>query len=577
MLHFIVRLLHFSGEYAWRIKLSFLFSFFDSMLFNVPVFISVFLFVQALDKTLNAAHAVIYGIAILSSLMIRCAFRRIFVALESGAGYEICQRERLSIGNYLRRFPMGYFSDGNIGNITSAITVDLLFVEEHGMAALDKVMNGYCSILASCLFLLLIDWPLALAAAMITLLAMAVLEWVQKVGGQQSAIRQRQSAQLTDAVLEYVKGISVIKAFHMDGDKAKRLKDTIRDTCNRAITYEEAFALPNAAYQLCFSIGTAIMVFLIVLRYLEGNIELPVTIMLSVFAFHLFRPVQALGSLTSQVRIMEACLNRYEALKEIDTLPEGEHDIEAEEFDIEFQNVSFSYGQEEVIHDVSFTVPGKSMTALVGYSGSGKSTIVNLIVRFWEVQQGAVMVGGVNIKELTDDNLLKHISMVFQKVYLFQDTIANNIRFGKPEAAMDEIILAARAAYCHDFIMALPKGYDTIVGEGGSSLSGGEKQRISIARAILKAAPIILLDEATASIDPENEHLIQQALAGLTRGKTVIAIAHRLNTIRHADQILVIDDGRLVQKGTHDELVAQNGVYQRFVSIRQNAESWVIT
>ena len=296
-----------------------------------------------------------------------------------------------------------------------------------------------------------------------------------------------------------------------------------------------------------------------------------------VFAFHLFRPVQTLGSLTSQIRIMEACLNRYEALKEIDTLQDGENDTKVKRFDIEFQNVSFSYGEEEVIHDVSFNVPEQSMTALVGYSGSGKSTIANLIVRFWDVQQGSVIVGGINVKELTYDNLLKNISMVFQKVYLFQDTIANNIRFGKPQASMDEIIFAAKAAGCHDFIMALPEGYDTIVGEGGSSLSGGEKQRISIARAILKDAPIILLDEATASIDPENEHLIQRALARLTHGKTVIAIAHRLNTIRHADQILVIDDGRLVQKGTHDELVAQDGVYKRFVSIRQNAENWVIS
>ena len=236
MLNFIMRLLRFSGKYAWRIKLSFLFSFLDSMLFNVPVFISLSIFVQALNNTLNFTHAVIYGIVILSSLIIRCVFRRIFVALESGAGYEICERERLSTGNYLKRFPMGYFSDGNIGNITSAITVDLLFVEEHGMAALDKVMNGYCSILVGCLFLLFIDVPLALSAVIITFIAMMVLEWVQKVGSKQSAIRQQQSAQLTDAVLEYVKGISVIKAFHMFGDKAKRMKDTIKDTCNRAIT-----------------------------------------------------------------------------------------------------------------------------------------------------------------------------------------------------------------------------------------------------------------------------------------------------------------------------------------------------
>ena len=318
------------------------------------------------------------------------------------------------------------------------------------------------------------------------------------------------------------------------------------------------------------------MVFLAAFRYIQGNIELPAAMMLLIYAFHLFRPVQALGSLTSQIRIMEACLNRYERLKKTDTLDECGRDMEIQRFDIEFQNVSFSYGQDEVIRDVSFTVQEGSMTALVGYSGSGKSTIANLIVRFWDVQHGSIKIGGIDIKEMTCDSLLKNISMVFQKVYLFQDTIANNIRFGKPDASMDEVISAAKAACCHNFIISLPKGYDTVVSESGSSLSGGEKQRISIARAILKDAPVILLDEATASIDPENEHLIQQALARLTQGKTVIAIAHRLTTVRHADQILVVDEGRLVQQGTHDELVTQDGVYRRFVSIRKKAESWNI-
>lgn len=577
MINFIGRLLNFSKEYAWRIKLSFLFSFMDSMLFNVPVFVAFSVFIRAIEGTLKLTDAIFYGLAILFSLVIRCIFRRIFVTLESGTGYKICERERLAIGNILKRFPMGYFSDGNIGNITSAVTVDLLFVEEHGMAALDKVINGYCSILIGCLFLIFIDWPLALSAAAITIIAMVVLEWVQKVGSEQSAIRQQQSAELTDAVLEYVKGISVIKAFNMTRDKAKRIKDTIKDTCNHSIMYEEKFMLPNFAYQLCFSVGVAIMIFLIEFRYIHANIEFPVAMMLVIYAFYLFRPVQALGSLTSQIRIMEACLNRYEMLKEIDILEESGDDVQIQQFDIEFQNVSFSYENDDVIHDISFKVPEKSMAALVGYSGSGKSTIANLIVRFWDVQHGSVMIGGTDIKEISCESLLKNIAMVFQKVYLFQDTIKNNISFGKPNASMDEIISSAKAACCHDFIMALPEGYNTVVCEGGSSLSGGEKQRISIARAILKDASIILMDEATASIDPENEHLIQNALASLTQGKTVITIAHRLNTIRNADQILVMDDGRLVQKGTHDELIIQDGVYRQFVSIREEAESWGIS
>lgn len=246
------------------------------------------------------------------------------------------------------------------------------------------------------------------------------------------------------------------------------------------------------------------------------------------------------------------------------------------QFKIEFEDVEFSYGTDVVLDHVSFCVPERSVTALVGPSGAGKSTIANLIMRLWDVQKGTVCIGGIDVRDLTTDALLGHISTVFQKVYLFNDTIENNIRFGNPHATHEEIIEAARKARCHDFILNLPEGYKTVVGEGGSTLSGGERQRISIARAILKNAPIVILDEATASIDPENEHLIQQAISELTMGKTVLVIAHRLATIEHADQILVVDQGRIVQKGTHQKLICQNGLYRRFIEIRERAEGWSI-
>ena len=236
----------------------------------------------------------------------------------------------------------------------------------------------------------------------------------------------------------------------------------------------------------------------------------------------------------------------------------------------------FGYGEIEVLHNLSFQIPQNTTTAIVGPSGSGKSTICNLITRFYDVNSGSVKIGGHDVREFTCDSLLKNISMVFQNVYLFNDTIRNNIKFGKSDATEDEIIEAAKKACCHDFIMALPEGYDTMIGEGGSSLSGGEKQRISIARAILKNAPIILLDEATASIDPENEHLIQQAISELIQGKTIVTIAHRLATIENADQILVVDHGKIVQKGTHDQLIQKKGIYRSFINIRERAEGWSI-
>ena len=234
-----------------------------------------------------------------------------------------------------------------------------------------------------------------------------------------------------------------------------------------------------------------------------------------------------------------------------------------ERFDVALSHVSFGYGGREVLHDVSFTAPQGTTTAIVGPSGSGKSTICNLVARFYDVNAGSVSVGGHDVREFTCESLLRNISMVFQTVYLFHDTVENNIKFGCPDATHEQVVAAAKAA-C----------YDTVIGEGGSTLSGGEKQRISIARAMLKNAPIVILDEATASVDPENEHLIQQALSALTKGKTILTIAHRLATIQSADQILVVEDGRIVQRGTHDELMAQGGLYRRFIEIREQAEGW---
>jgi len=273
---------------------------------------------------------------------------------------------------------------------------------------------------------------------------------------------------------------------------------------------------------------------------------------------------------------IDNAMDQMDALKKENFIDESGKEIAIKHYDIAFKNVNFGYDNRPILKDVSFSIPEKTSTAIVGPSGSGKTTICNLIARFYDVNSGSVTVGGHDVREFTCDSLLKNISMVFQNVYLFHDTIRSNICFGKPDATEKEMVEAAKKACCHEFIMALPHGYDTIVGEGGGTLSGGEKQRISIARAILKDAPIIILDEATASVDPENEHLIQAAISELTRGKTIITIAHRLATIENADQILVVDDGRIAQCGTHQELAAQEGRYKRFAEVRRRAEGWSI-
>jgi len=310
---------------------------------------------------------------------------------------------------------------------------------------------------------------------------------------------------------------------------------------------------------------------------MSGQMPLSVMLMFCLFSFTIFGGVEPIADTAHILGVIDEAMDQLDRLKTEESIDEAGKDIRLESFDIGFHDVSFGYDSRKVLEHVSFTIPQNTMTAIVGPSGGGKTTVCNLLARFYDVWSGSVTIGGRDVREFTCDSLLSNISMVFQNVYLFHDTIRKNICFGKPDATEEEMVEAAKAACCHEFISALPDGYDTVVGEGGSTLSGGEKQRVSIARAILKNAPVVILDEATASVDPENEHLIQQAISSLTRGKTIIVIAHRLATIENADQILVIDDGRVAQRGTHAELIAQDGIYRKFVSIRQSAEGWKIT
>lgn len=576
MLKFIGRILRFSGQDAGRIKLSFIISFVEGMMVNGPILAALYILMHILDGTANANTA-INGLAIvLIALALSWILRRILNQMVSGTGTSVSARERIAIGDLFKRFPMSYFTEGNIGNVTNVITVDLAFVEDHGMMRLDGVINGLASMLIGCLALLYFDWRLAVVSVAACALSFFCFSRLERVSKTQTKIRQEQQSKLTSAVLEYTQGISVIKSLHMSGEKARSIDETIDDTCEKAINFEEVFKRPNNNYLHCFALAIALIIFVAAWFCLNAEIELSFMIAIFLFIFQIYRPAMALADTSAVMRVMEASTDRYEALKKIPILDADGKDIKLTRFDIAFEDVTFSYDQKEILKNVSFTVPEKSMTALVGASGSGKTTIANLILRFWDVQKGAVKIGGQDVRTMTCDSLLENISMVFQRVYLFHDTIEANIRFGRPGASRDEVIEAAKKARCHDFIAALPDGYDTVVGEGGSTLSGGEKQRISIARAILKDAPIIVLDEATASVDPDNERYIQEAINELVRDKTLVIIAHRLSTIKDADQILVIDDGQIAQRGRHEELIAQDGLYQNLWQRRQRAKSWKI-
>jgi ATP-binding cassette subfamily B protein len=576
MLKFIGRLLRFTGKDAWKMKLSAVISFFEGMFQNMPIFAALMVIMKITDGTITSGYAWTVFLMVLASLIVRWILRYIFVRLQSDAACRVAYRERIKIGDLFKRFPMSYFTDGNIGNVTSVVTGDLSFAEDYGMTKLDDVISGLISIVLACAFLLWVDWRVAIASIAGCALSLVAFNIMEKITKRQAKIRQEQQSKITGAVLEYTEGISVIKALHMSGDAAKRIDTAIDENRHHAIEFEHSLVKPVTNYLHCYALTIAAVLFLSFWQFFNGEMNIAVVAMVALFIFRIYLPAMGLATGAAMMRVMEAGLDRYEKLKEVPIIDADGKDIPLGNFDIEFDKVTFSYEDKETLKDVTFTAKEHSMTALVGASGSGKTTIANLIVRFWDAQKGAVKIGGVDVREMTVDSLLRYVSMVFQRVYLFHDTIENNIRFGSPDATREEIVAAAKKARCHAFIEALPDGYNTVVGEGGSTLSGGEKQRISIARAILKDAPIVLLDEATASVDPDNEKHIQEAINELVRDKTLIIIAHRLSTIKKADQILVIDDGRIVERGKHDELLAGGGQYKNLWQRRQKAKSWKI-
>lgn len=576
MFRIVRRVLELAGEYSGKIKIAFIFSVLESIFTQVPIMSVLYILIKIISKSVTIEDAWIVGIVVIVSIIFRTLSKWSIDMFQSGTGYKIFARERMKVGDRLKRYPMGYFSEGNVGNVTTVITSDFEFVEQWSMETLSKITSGYLSVTIGTIMITILDYRIGIISIITIILAVLALKKIQKVGEYHSAIRQEAQSRLVSVVIEYVKGISVIKSLNMVGDEAKIITKEFREFRDTCLEFEEKFVPPNFIYESCFSIGIGFTILASSYFAFNQTIDISFMLMMLIFIFQMYIPFKALGGLTADIRVMEAALNRYDAIKNVEIIDENVEDIKLNKFDIEFKNVSFAYEDKDVLKDISFEVPEHSMTALVGASGCGKTTIANLIARFWDVQKGEVSVGGINIKEMTCDSLLENISMVFQNVYLFQDTVLNNIKFGNPNATMKEVIEATKKARCHDFIMKLENGYDTVIGEGGSTLSGGEKQRISIARAILKDAPIILLDEATASVDPDNEKYIQMAINELIKDKTLIVIAHRLATVKNANQILVIDKGEIIQRGNHNELIEQKGQYNVFWQRRMNARSWKI-
>lgn len=578
MIQMFRRLLDFSGAERKTLVLSFVFHMCNSVFEMLPIMAVLTVLSGILSSVSNGempAKTVWVSFAVmLLSILGRIIFTNISSVKRTLGSFSMCTVWRMELGEKLKRVPMGYFNEHRLGDITAAVTTTLGDLENNAVVIMEAVAGGFIHAVVIGIWLLFYEWEIGILMFAGLFFSLLIYTKTQKAGVKYSPRRQAAQAGLVAAVLEYIQGMAVVKAFGLADRSDKSMDAAICESAEANIVLEKVFSGLSAAFQTVFKFARFAILIMAPYLLMNGEMSPEKCLLLIVASFMIYTTVELAGSTAAVARVVDASLDRLEGISKMPILDEHGTDLSPDIYDISVSNISFSYDEKEVIHNVSFSVPQGTSCAIVGPSGSGKTTLCSLIARFWDVKEGEILLGGTNVKDYTCDSLLRNFSIVFQRVYLFEDTIENNILFGKPHATREEMISAAKKACCHDFISALPDGYQTKVGEGGATLSGGEKQRISIARAILKDAPIVILDEATASVDPENERELQQAISELTKDKTLLMIAHRLNTIRTADQILVLEDGRIVQEGKHQELIEQEGLYRRFVAIREKAIGW---
>jgi ABC-type multidrug transport system, ATPase and permease components len=577
MIALMKRILSVSGKYKGRIQLAFVFSFLKSFLSKAPIIIGFLTLTAFYDGKMTAQDCLWAGAALIACLLLQIVFHHISDRLQSAAGYMVFSDMRMKLGAHLRKMPMGYFTEGNIGKISSVLSIDMVFIEENCMMTLADMMSYILSQAIMIIFLLFFNVWIGLAAVAVLPVVLWIAGGMKKESLADSVIRQEQSESLTEAVLDFTEGIGIIKTYNLLGEKSRELTDNFIGSCDTSIRFEKNYSPFQRGLNMIYGVGCAAIAAIAMVLNSARLLDVTYLVGIMLFVLELFGPLKALYGQAARLTVMNSCMDRIEAVfAEEELVDNGTQTIPESGTapEIEFRNVSFSYGEKEVLRNVSFTVEKNRTIALVGPSGGGKSTIASLLARFWDIGGGQVLIRGRDVRDVNLSDLMDHISMVFQRVYLFQDSIYNNIIMGRPDAGREEVMEAAKKARCYDFIMALPSGFDTIIGEGGETLSGGEKQRISIARCILKDAPIVILDEATASVDADNERYIQEAISELCNGKTLLVIAHRLNTIKNADKILIVANGEIAQAGTHDELMREDGIYRSFVTVRNNSRGW---
>jgi len=535
-----------------------------------------YVLVKIFDATLSMKDiAVVLGI-LLVSLVGKIITQYVSQLEQTHAGYFMAADKRIRIGNKLKKVPMGFFSEFSLGKITTMSTTTLSQIEMQVPMLLVLVLGGLLNTFVFALALFYLHIMVGITAVLGILAFFIVTYFMEKKSRENASEIGIAQTYLTKQVLETVQGMQVIKSYNLGGKNNKELSNAFEENCNITMKLEKTMTPYIALQRIVLGISIAAIIILSAKYYMEGNMILADAIMSMIAGFIIFEGIKAAGSSMAILRIAENSIDSLKYLEQIPEIKEGQETSPIRHPNIEFKDVSFAYDEKTILDHISCEMKKNTITAIVGPSGSGKTTFCNLIARFWDVNTGEILIGGKNIKEYTLPHLMSHIAMVFQSVYLFEDTIENNIKFGVPSATREEVIEAAKKAMCHDFIEALPNGYDTLIGEGGATLSGGEKQRISIARAMLKDAPIVIFDEATANIDPENEDKLKAAIEELTKNKTIIMIAHRLSTIRNADQILVLNNGKIEQRGNHEELMKQGGLYKTLISMRNKATIWKI-